>query len=241
MSEELIEELNKEGKKKKKEPDYSVEVRHVEGEKGDDGDLAQQLAEERKRRKAAENIITIEAEKSWIDEKEAFLNLVTDPKKRSELDEKIGDDPSKLNEIKRLTSFLVTALKGSGVQVTGLPVSDDDKPAEKTVSGRATLPQRNQSGGVAETYKDYVDELYEILKDPEKSAKEKKIADQKINELYASMILGIKSSKATQRGDMPYLPSTSSCPNCGAQLIGDLESCPSCGWKLYAKNFTPRR
>lgn len=237
MSEEYEFETTEDGKKKKKIADEVIELRHTYEKPvaTNKSDLESQLVAEKKRREELELIVEVEATKHFEDEKNAFLNLIPDEEKRNEIAEKIGDDPQVLQEYQRMASFLASALKGSGVKITGLPEEDEED--SYTPSGRATLPQGNQ--GVAENYKEYVNELYEILKDPEKSVKERKIADQKINDLFAQMVLGIKA-RGSRNQDMPYLPPTASCPNCGAQLIGDLESCPHCGWRLYAKNFTPR-
>lgn len=241
-------------------------------------ELQDQLAAEKKKREGLELIVEAEATKQFESEKTEFLELIKDEDRRKELGEKIGDDPTVLNEYKRITSFFTSALEEAGIKVTGKPETkkageedvkepptgtdadkktdagavkekpekdkegkegeDDDKPAEKSLAGRATLPPDQGAG--ADTYKAYVDELYEILKNPEKTVKERKFADDQINKLFASMLLGIKSSDATKRGNMPYLPAIATCPNCQGQLVGDLEKCPSCGWKLYAKNFTPR-
>ncbi len=234
MSEEYEFETTEDGKKKKKIADEVIELRHTYEKPvaTNESDLESQLAAEKKRREELELIVEVEATKHFEEEKNAFLNLIPDEEKRNEVSEKIGDDPEVLREYRKMASFFSTMLQKAGVRVT------DNEGEEFTPSGRATLPNQNQ-GSVAENYKEYVDELYDILKDPEKTTKEKKIADKKINDLFAEMVLGIKA-RGSRNQDMPYLPPTASCPNCGAQLIGDLESCPACGWKLFAKNFTPR-
>lgn len=228
----MTEELKK--KNAKKQPDYVVEVKHTKDDEPED--LEDELTRIKKQKEELELIVEVEATKAFEDEKEAFLNLIPDEERRNELDEKIGDDPEVLQEYQRMTSFLASALRGSGVKVTGLP--EEDEKDSYSPSGRARLPQNNQGAG-AESYKQYIDELYSILQDPEKTAKERKIADGKINQLFLSMISGIKS-RGGRNENMPYLPTTSGCPNCGNTLIGDIETCNKCGWKMYPRKGAMR-
>ena len=224
-------------------------------------ELQTQLEAEKKKRGELELIVEAEATKQFETEKTAFLALVPDETKRAELETKIGDNPDALNEYKRMAYFMTTMLEQKGVKVTG----KEEKPIETTeetsteettedsteeetiipvVKGKATLQDTDQVGS-AENYKAYVNELYEILNDPSKTVKERQMADGEINKLFGSMVLGIKASKATQHGDMPFLPASWACgnPACGTQLFGDPETtvCHACGWKLYGKGFTPRR
>lgn len=216
--------------------------------------LQKQLEDEKKRREQLELIVEAEATKQFENEKDTFLSLIPDEDKRNELNEKIGDDPTVLNQYKMMSSFLTDTLERAGVKVTGKPENDDgndedneneeenesddvdesgdedvednDDGEEATPAGRAKLPSDNTPVG-ADTYKAYVDELYEILKDPTKTPQEKQIADKQVNELFGEMLNGIKAT-----GQLPRLPPVSECPNCGYILSNpETETCPRCGWK----------
>lgn len=216
-----------------------------------------QLAKEKKRREELELIVEAEATKSFEKDKTDFLNLIPDENKRNELSEKIGDDPDSLNQYKMMSSFLTDALERAGVTVTGKSEngeeneggngeeSDDanngeseeeetdseDEEEETTPTGRATLPEGGNKPVGAENYKAYVDELYEILKNPTKTPQEKQIADKQVNELFGEMLRGIKAT-----GQLPHLPPISECPNCGYILSNpETETCPRCGWKHQVK------
>jgi len=113
---------------------------------------------------------------------------------------------------------------------------DDSEEGDKTVAGRAVLPQTKEGEVGADSYKAYVDELYNILKDPTKTAGEKEIADKHVNALFLEMTKGMKST-----GQYAHLPPISACPNCGYILSDpENETCPRCGWKHMVSGIKVR-
>lgn len=79
-----------------------------------------------------------------------------------------------------------------------------------------------------------IDECYEILADPTKSASEKEKANQKIGIMLSSMMKGRKKAREMGKGTYQHFEFRK-CPDCGYLIQGPKDGtneCPSCGWKL---------
>ena len=214
----------------------------------------------KQRAEEAESVVEISAVAEFEKQKDDFLSLIPDEEKRKEIGDKIGDSPDILAGYQRMTDFLSMSLEKAGVKVTGKSEGNpeektDEKPVDKTDDEtkdsdkkidskekddsddpiRSTptdsgIPPEPTTGG-AETWKAYVDDLYAVLLDPQKSQAEKKEVNRRLDQLFGEIFRAIK-----EKQQMPFL-SVSQCPNCGALLGADTKECAICGWK----HFNPRK
>lgn len=157
-------------------------------------------------------------EEKFADEVEEFLSQV-DEDKRDEIRKSIKTK-EQLANVKLWTDILSSAVRAGGGTVTG------GAPA-----GKATIPPSK----VKEGYKDIIDNLYAIKRDPSKTRTQQKAADDMIQELFGELFRGLKESGKVANWQMMK------CPRCGELLLGSrgtagrlsptLKECPSCGWK----------
>lgn len=168
-------------------------------------------------------------EEKFQDELEEFLNLAQDDEKREEMRTMIGNDKEKLANAKIWSNIIKSAVEQGGGTITGVP---------QRRKGKASLPQGNE--GSVDNYKDYIDELYAIKRDPSRSPKEKQEADHMLDELFMQVIKGINVSRRTHGGAGLASYQINECPSCGAlnsMPRGQIfDKCLACGWELYTKD-----
>lgn len=183
---------------------------------GDDEDVREQL---RKREAQLAALALKEFEKK----KEQVLSLV-EPEKRESAEKFVGDDPEKLKFLMYQTGYSSEGDSDDGTE----PVPPKGKSRGLGKSG-TQAPDTNRN--YANPTINMISELFGILQDPEKTEKEKAIANQKLDSLYLEVAKGRKSNPnfKTIRG------SITTCPSCGLAIENvDLEAgeeCPHCGWK----------
>jgi hypothetical protein len=101
------------------------------------------------------------------------------------------------------------------------------------VAGKSTLGLPS-NGEDFESQRAMVDSLYRTAYyDPEKTPKEKKEAEDKIKELYGSLIEGRSWNQLRQGKSMGKRTEFQACPKCNATIdlnAGEI-SCYACGWK----------
>lgn len=232
-----------------KKPDRRIVIEHkLKKETGDaiDGEFKKQYDDVVKQRDDYKQIVELSAEKAWRDdvqkfedERDAFLDLAKDEQKRAEMSKTFefedGDPDSfesakeRLANAKIWSGFIEDAITQHGGTVTG---------GSLRPRGKASLPPSNNSGD-ADNFKQYIDELYEIKRDPSRSATEKQNADRMLDELFLEVIKGVNvARRRTGRGFADY--QVNECPRCGAlnQLPRgqNFERCAACGWTLYTRD-----
>lgn len=172
-------------------------------------------------------------EEQFKDELEEFLNLADDEEKREEMRKIIGNDPEKLNNAKLWSMFIKTGAEQGGATITGVP--------QRKPKGKAGLPAAPT--GDAANFKDYIDELYGIKRDPSKTDAEKANADRLLDELFMEVIKGINVARR-RTGHSLANYQVNQCPECGALSQSpagmEFENCPACGWTLFAKDARRR-
>ncbi len=206
---------------KAREPDRIVRIESVQVPS------KEEFEKVKKQKEDYERIIALQAEKSFRDELSEFLSQVDDDEKREAIEKMIDNDPERLENAKMMTSILEQAIHAGGGRVTG----------RRMPSGKASLPQNNS--GFSDSYKEYVDTLYETLKDPSKSDLEKESANQMLDQLFGEMVKGLRVAKGKYGHAVPSYQVTE-CPNCRLLLTGErgeeIDYCPRCGWQKYVKS-----
>lgn len=201
------------GKEGEEEPFTPPQVTQTEGEKSS---IEQKLAEK-------EAMLALLAEKAFSNEKEAVLSGIEDEDEKAKLEAYIGDNPERLETVRMFK---------------GIPDEDLDDGSEavppkgkvKKLGTQGTTPTDGERKYTNPTI-NMISELFSILKDPEKTEKEKAIANTKLDELYLQIAQGRKQNPnfKTIRG------SITTCPSCGHALenvdIDEGGTCPYCGWK----------
>lgn len=177
------------------------------------------------------------ATKAFDEEKTAFLDQIKDPEKRADAERRIGDDPEKLTSAQFIASIISAGIKQAGGEVKGLPEGgkpaetpktsekpEDDGTEKVPPAGVAKAPPVVPTGNVTTQV---IDELFNILMDPQKSQREKDSANQKINEMYGEFRRGAKESG---KKDSYPLPPTMDCPKCHSIMQGNI--CQTCGYEI---------
>lgn len=228
--EEISEDLEKE-MRKKKQPDYLVEVKHTNDSK-DEPSTSNELEDLRRQNAEKDLIIEAQAMKKWIEDRDKLLQKVS-PDRREAIKNFVGDDPDKLAQVEG--SLL---LQGQ---------LEDDEEDERTPAGRARLPdsmlppnQRQSRTPMYDnpTIQKYSD-LYTILRSPTSTAEEKVEAEQILNETFSEIKRGLK----TRSKNNPYqLPTgvVNHCWKCGYVTEVDLSRgtpCPNCGYRFGIDDF----
>lgn len=236
MSEEYEFETTENGKKKKKEPSEVIEVRHVDDRESIKGesDLQAQLERERKKNENLSLIVEAEAQKDFLENRDNLLKKIPE-NRRTAIEDFIGDDPEKIEQVK---ASLILAGQS-------FDEDDDDKAPEKTISGRAVLPDYNpeiktgRTGYTNPAIQKYSD-LYAILRSPTATEEEKAEVEAILDDTFDQIREGLKSRK---RGDNYSLPSgvVSHCMKCGMVVEADLAKvpCPYCQYD-FSKMKLPR-
>jgi len=233
MSEELNEEIESEVKKRKKEIDTLIEVRHTSDIEGNQGNLEAQLEAEKERNKNLSLIVEVEANRQFELDRNNLLSKIPEAR-REKIKEFVGDDPSKME-----------TLRGSMI-LSGQDFDDDDDKPEKTIAGRAVLKGSNpeietgRSGYSSPIIQKYSD-LYGILRSPTSTQSEKDEVEGILDDAFDQIGRGLRSRR---RGDNYMLPSgvVSHCMNCGAVVEADLTKvdCPYCGFSWSRGDKLPR-
>lgn len=239
MSEEEINELEDDiSKKRKKSPDYRVEIVNVdERNPTDEGSLQEQLEAEKKRRKSAELIIEAEAMKEILKSRDSLLQRIPESR-REQIRTFIGGDDPDPEKIESVKASLLLQGQDFGDD------EDDNKPAPVSLSGRAMMLDSSPIESGRTTYQNphiqKYSELYRIIRDPKTSAQEKSEAEQILDETFAEIRKGLKSRS---RNDPYTLPSgiINHCYRCGMVSEIDLSKnpCPHCGYD-FSKEPMPR-
>jgi len=200
--------------------------------------------------------------KEFETDKKKLLDQVKDEKKREGINKFIGDDPEKLEQVKLWTNVFTAALSEGNVKVEGKP-KPDGKPDPESKDTKDPKDDKDKDGKKPEIEGDknpedietpppkgivglpkadskyasgrrIIDELYETLADPTKSASEKERANQKIGVMLTSMMKGRKKAREMGKGGYQHFEFRK-CPDCGYLIQGPkggTDECPSCGWKL---------
>ena len=193
--------------------------------------------------------------------KKDLLDQVKDETKRKGISKFIGEDPEKLEQVKLWTNVLTTSLGVGNVKVEN-PEKPDPK-NENTKDNKDNKDPENKDGkdnkdggdenpedvstpppkgivGLPKVDAKYasgrriIDDLYETLGDPTKSASEKDKANQKISIMLSSLMKGRKKAREMGKGEFQHFEFRK-CPDCGyliQGLKGTTDSCLACGWKL---------
>ena len=228
-------------------PDKTIVIKHsFEKGAGFEGGRDETIEALKKQRNDYKNIVSLQAEKEfekslekYSQEREEFLDLVNDQEKRAEMSKILGDvDPEdpftldqaveKLQNARIWSGFIKDAIEQSGGRVTGI--------SRRAPSGKATI-QRSQKTG-KDDFKSYIDELYNIKKDPSRTVREKEEADRMLDELFMEVIKGINVAKRrTGRGLAEF--QVNECPRCKNLIqmpLGEtFDKCIVCGWELWSK------
>lgn len=224
------EERNDEGSTQPVGEMRTIRVEHVFKKVGKDGTPqdfepphvvsgeGEKTVEERLQEKEAQ--LAALALKEFEDDKEAVLSQIPEDK-REKAEEFIGDDPTKLEFLK----YQLDLDKGEDGTEAVPPKGKVKKQGVKSAT------QTDSERKYADPAINMISELFGILKDPEKTEKEKAVANSKIDELYLQVAQGRKQNPnfKTIRG------SITTCPSCGHVLenvdIDEGGTCPYCGWK----------
>jgi len=170
-------------------------------------------------------------------QKTTFLSQIKDETKRASAEKMIGDDPDKLESAKMMAQLISSAIEQSGSHITGKPETPTETPktptekpeeiddgTEKKPPKGANIPPApaTPAGGDAKAIAiEAINVLFTTLSDPSKSEEEKRLANEKINEMYASFRAGHKEGEHGARDkDFYPLPPTMSCPKCGQVMFG---------------------
>lgn len=173
--------------------------------------------------KEKEDLLKRIALEKFTKEKDELLEQAKNAGLDSEKLEQISDaivDPSSLEVTKEWVQIISGALKTGG---------NDEKP-RKIPTGRAML----QPSGQYENFRQIVDELYDTVLNPKATQQEKKEANKKISQLFASFIKGQKQ-RLRQHGSISPVYILN-CPQCKEVMYGT--HCQSCGYDLPAHEKT---
>lgn len=174
------------------------------------------------------------AEKAWEDEKKAFLDTIAEDK-REEIEAILDKNPEKMEDIKLWTKILTSSIEAGGGTVTGIK-QPDEQIGRRSPSGKAPMIPKQQYEKDSDA-RQWISDLYSIIKDPSKTRQEKQEANKMIDELMLSMIKGLNVSKR-KHGRMFGDWQVNECPKC-RKLIKmprgiEFDRCP-CGWKLWSR------
>jgi len=161
-----------------------------------------------------EDQLAIMALKRLEKEKSALLKTIKDEGKRDYVDRFIGEDPSKLEQIKATAVLLGKALGVGDVEIEG--------------DGTSTPPPK----GKARTYRDkglaseyaVIDELYNILENTKSTEAEKDLANKRISQMIGEFVRG--SRLAGRIVSLKVLK----CPKCKNVMEGN--TCQHCGYLM---------
>ena len=227
----ILEEI--ENQKKIRHPDYSVEVRHVEGEKVSESDLQAQLESEKKRREDLETVVELEAYRQFERDRDNLLKNIPS-ERREKIKEFIGEAPERIEQVK---ASLILA--GQDFD------SDDNEEPKKTIAGKATLidskNQGRETGRVSYTnpvIQQYSD-LYSILRSPTSSEQEKSEANQILDDAFVEIGKGLRSRSRNNPYSLPT-GCVSGCMKCGKIVEMDLgtgKPCPYCQHRFGIDKF----
>ena len=152
--------------------------------------------------------------KSFEKERDDFLNLAEDADKREEMSDMFAfesDNPEsfekakeKLGDAKIWSGYIQSAIEQAGGTVTGIN--------QRAPSGKA--PVRRDVGNSENNFKDYIDELYSIKRDPSKTINQKEKADRMLDELFMEVIKGVNVSRRRIGSGLPDYQ-VNQCPRCG--------------------------
>lgn len=175
--------------------------------------------------------------KDFEDQKTALVATVKDEKKKKAVEDFIGTDSAKLEQVKFMTGLLGQALAEGGVEVEGaegagikIPKPTGEEGEETNEDGTEAVPPKGKARKApAKSVPDVsgraiIDDLYNILSDPTKTKAEKDIAEGKINELYSQFTKGSKDA-----GKIVKIK-VLDCPQCHNTMEGD--TCQHCGYTL---------
>jgi hypothetical protein len=174
--------------------------------------------------------------KDFETEKSRVLELVSEDKK-AQTEAFIGTNPERLEQVKFQTGY-----SDGGTDDGTEPVPPKGKVHSITKSGKDTLLiQRKQYDQpiISELSK-----LYEIISDPEKTKREKDVAEEVLEGLFDQ---AQKGAQSRPQGSKYTLPSgvVMNCPSCGMTVEFDLDKkgavCPHCGKSGDDKQLHPYR
>lgn len=147
---------------------------------------------------------------------------------REKIEEFIGDDPDRLEQIKGTLLASGKPLRPSGYDWASNP-EDIETPPPKGLVG---LP--SASFGKKRGVKGAIDEIYAILENPNADYRMKAEAERRATLMFRELMKGRK--QAIRSGNPNYQIQSWTCPQCGKIVTEprkantDPEKCPYCGW-----------
>lgn len=213
-------------------PSQVIEVKHTGFPSKLDSDPEKaQLKEKLEQRKMQLTTIVL---KELEKEKKKLLSTIEDPKRRQYVDEFIGDDPQKLEQVKATIVMLGKSMEIGGIKIRDNNPEDTETPPP---SGQARAPPSESQllgSGVEQ-----INRIYDTLEDKTKSEEEKRKARRKADELMNQFIAGRREAIKQDPRHRYYL-SYSMCPKCLEPIFlrkGDKEakSCSKCGAVLVQR------
>ncbi|MCW4015472.1 MAG: hypothetical protein NWF06_03800 [Candidatus Bathyarchaeota archaeon] len=233
-----------------KKADRTIEIKHTYGNPEAVDDEVKRL---RKELASKNSILELQATKELEKEVnkfdadlETFLNQVDDEDKKEELEgmfEYDRDDPYDLERVKdKLANAKIwSGLIKAGIEGQGGTVYSNDGGRRKyagkaRLQGNGNEPKRD---AVADNYKQYIDGLYNVVKDPSTTVEQKEKANRTLDSLFGEVIRGLRVAR-NRTGYATGTYQIDECPNCGALNQGilgtDFEACPVCGWTLFSRD-----
>lgn len=160
-------------------------------------------------------------------EKKKLLDTIEDPNKKAYVDRFIGEDPSKLEQVKATMIMLGKALEIGGYSVEDNP-EDTESPPPSGVAKGIPPEGRLLGSGISQ-----INAVYDILENPKSTDAEKAEARKKADELLSQFIAGRREA-IREDPKHRYYVGYSMCPKCLKPIFlrkGDKEArvCPECG------------
>lgn len=146
--------------------------------------------------------------KSLEKQKKALLATIKDENRRKYVDEFIGDDPEKLEQVKATAIML-----GKALQIGGIGIEGEDEDTSVPPKGTATPKAPSTYDSTLQANYKVIDELYDILQNPKSTDEEKKQADMRIKSLLEAWISGRRQAYR-QNPSHKYYIGVTTCPKC---------------------------
>ena len=212
-----------------KEVVQTIRVEHVGLPKGKGTSKGSETEEDLKAKlDEREEQLKVIALKELDKEKKALLETIQDPNKRAYVDQFIGEDPEKLEQVKVNLALLGKALGIGGIKISGEDDDDDGtEPVPPAGSARAP-PKPNLLG----TGLEQIDRIYNTLESKTATEEQKAEARRRADQMVEQFIQGRRKA-IREDPQHKYYVGYVMCPKCGKSIFVSkgtkrVKQCPHC-------------